>query len=122
MTYRPWLLSGVHRGTKKLIRITRPLERRCLDEHPDQEPRVDRARQRGLWLGDNGNDRVGGGKQGRPDEEVPQPAGRDASPCTDALNPYLEGEVCEQGQADEAELRRSRAVAAVDVRRGEVPY
>ena len=26
MTYRPWLLSGMHRGTKKLIRITRRLD------------------------------------------------------------------------------------------------
>src|SRR2546430_17269649 len=45
MTYRPRLLSGVQRGTKKLIRIGRPLQRACLHKNPNQEPRINQARQ-----------------------------------------------------------------------------
>src|SRR6266566_3662795 len=105
---------------KKLIRIERPLESRCLHEHPDQEPIVDGTRQRRLRLADQRNDWVGGGKQGWPEEQIPKPAGRQASPRAEALDPYLESEVCEHGQPNKAKFRRRRAVAAVDVRRGKL--
>src|SRR5947199_3993911 len=120
MTYRPWLLSGVHRGTKKLIRIERPLERGCLHEHPDQEPKVDRAWQARLRLGDDGNDWVCGGKQRGPEEQITQPTGGQALPGPEALASDLQSEEREQDQPEEAELTRCRAVAAVDVRRGKL--
>src|SRR5262245_32543606 len=50
ITYRPWLLSGVHLGTKKVIRINLPLERGGLNEHTDKEPKVDRTWKSGLRL------------------------------------------------------------------------